>query len=95
MAIFDLLRSEVELSDKGHKEVKQISKALLEKLKTTLVIDWRKKQRTKAQVKRVIENVLEELSESYDDKFWLHSVEKFTNMAIILIWGKGVNVYDV
>jgi len=59
LAIFDLLNSEVELSGNERKEVKQIAKALLEKLQKALVIDWRKKQRAKAQVKRVIENVLD------------------------------------
>ena len=42
LAIFDLLVSEVELSEKERKQVKEIGKALLEKLNKTLVIDRRK-----------------------------------------------------
>jgi type I restriction enzyme R subunit len=76
LAIFDLLVSEVELSDKERKKVKEIAKILLEKLHKALVIDWRKKQRAKAQVKRVIENVLDELPMTYDDTLWPHSVER-------------------
>ena len=93
MAIFDLLNSEVELSDKERKEVKQIAKALLEKLKNALVIDWRKKQRSKAQVKRVIENVLDELPQSYDDKIWPHSVEMVYQHVYDAYMGQGVSVY--
>jgi len=93
LAIFDLLNSEVELSDKERKEVKQIAKALLEKLKITLVIDWRKKQRAKAQVKRVIENVLDELPKSYDDEIWPHSVEKIYQHVYDAYMGQGVSVY--
>ncbi len=36
-------------------------------MKELLVIDWRKKQRTKAKVKNMIEEVLDSLPESYDD----------------------------
>ena len=93
LAIFDLLNSEVELSSKERKEVKQIAKALLEKLQKALVIDWRKKQRAKAQVKRVIENVLDELPQSYDDKIWPHSVEKVYQHVFDVYMGQGVSVY--
>ncbi len=93
LAIFDLLDSEVALSDKERKEVKQIAKALLEKLKKALVIDWRKKQRAKAQVKRVIENVLDELPQSYDEKIWPHSVEMVYQHVFDAYLGQGLSVY--
>ncbi|GAC17254.1 hypothetical protein GARC_0272 [Paraglaciecola arctica BSs20135] len=35
-----------------------------------LVLDWRKKQRTKARVKNMIEEVPDGLPESYDDDLW-------------------------
>ncbi|KYJ87675.1 type I restriction endonuclease subunit R [Sulfurovum riftiae] len=93
LAIFDLLASEVELSDKERKEVKRIAKALLEKLDKALVIDWRKKQRAKAQVKRVIENVLDALPQSYDDDIWPHSVEKVYQHVFDAYMGQGLSVY--
>lgn len=94
LAIFDLLDSEVELSDKEHKEVKQIAKDLLEKLQKALVIDWRKKQRAKAKVKSVIENVLDELPKSYDDQIWPHSVEMVYQHVFDVYMGQGVSVYE-
>ncbi len=93
LAIFDLLSSEVVLSEKERTEVKQIAKALLEKLRSTLVIDWRKKQRAKAQVKRVIENVLDELPESYNDEIWPHSVEMVYQHVFDVYSGQGKSVY--
>lgn len=93
LAIFDLLDSKVELSDKERRKVKQIAKALLEKLQSALVIDWRKKQRSKAQVKRVIENVLDELPKSYDDEIWPHSVERVYQHVFDAYMGEGISVY--
>jgi type I restriction enzyme R subunit len=93
LAIFDLLVSEVELSEKERKEVKEIAKVLLEKLHKALVIDWRKKQRAKAQVKRVIENVLDELPMTYDDTLWPHSVERVYQHVYDAYMGSNINVY--
>ena len=93
LAIFDLLASEVELSEKERIKVKEIAKILLEKLNGALVIDWRKKQRAKAQVKRVIENVLDELPMSYNDEIWPQSVETVYQHVFDAYMGQGVSVY--
>jgi len=65
----------------------------LEKLQKALVIDWRKKQRAKAQVKRVIENALDELPKSYDDQIWPHSVEMVYQHVFDAYMGQGASVY--
>ncbi|WP_345988742.1 type I restriction endonuclease subunit R [Sulfurimonas sp. HSL1-2] len=93
LAIFDLLVSEVHLSEKERNDIKRIAKDLLEKLKETLVIDWRKKQRSKAQVKRVIEDVLDELPASYDDTIWPHSVELVYQHVFDAYSGREQSVY--
>ena len=93
LAIYDLLSSEVELSEKERNEVKRIAKELLEKLKNALVIDWRKKQRAKAQVKRVIEDVLDALPQSYDDEIWPHSVERIYQHVFDAYQGQNISVY--
>ena len=85
LAIFDLLLEDVTLSDKERTQVKVIAKALIEKMQDALVIDWRKKQRTKAKIKNLIEEVLDELPEAYDDDLWpkacsevfMHVYEKY------------------
>ncbi|WP_415901079.1 type I restriction endonuclease subunit R [Neptuniibacter sp. QD48_11] len=93
LAVFDLLLEDVTLSDKERTQVKGIAKALIEKMQDALVIDWRKKQRTKAKIKNLIEEVLDELPEAYDDDLWpkacsevfMHVYEKYP--------GQGQSVY--
>ncbi|MGH1461181.1 MAG: type I restriction endonuclease subunit R [Neptuniibacter sp.] len=93
LAIFDLLLEDVTLSDKERTQVKGIAKILIEKMQDALVIDWRKKQRTKAKIKNLIEEVLDELPEAYDDDLWpkacsevfMHVYEKYP--------GQGQSVY--
>jgi type I restriction enzyme R subunit len=70
LTIFDLLCKEVQLSEKERNEVKTLAKQLLSTLKDVLVIDWRKKQRTKARVQKVIDDILQDLPESFDDSLW-------------------------
>ena len=58
-------------------------------MQEALVIDWRKKQRTKARIKNLIEEVLDELPEAYDDELWpktcgevfMHVYEKYPNVS--------------
>jgi type I restriction enzyme R subunit len=47
----------------------------------------------KQQVKRVIENVLDKLPQSYNDKIWPHSVEKVYQHVFDVYMGQGVSVY--
>ncbi|WP_182039152.1 type I restriction endonuclease subunit R [Vibrio alginolyticus] len=85
LAVYDLMVQEAPLTDKERNQVKEIAKVLTEKMKELLVIDWRKKQRTKARVKNMIEEVLDSLPESYDDDLWpktcsevyMHIFEKY------------------
>ncbi|MCG9707425.1 type I restriction endonuclease subunit R [Pseudoalteromonas sp. Isolate3] len=93
LAVFDLMVQEAPLNEKERNEVKTIAKELVEKIQDILVIDWRKRQRTKARVKNMIEEVLDNLPESYDDDLWpktcsevyMHIFEKYS--------GKGQSVY--
>lgn len=93
LAVFDLMVQEAPLNDKERNEVKSIAKELVEKMQELLVIDWRKKQRTKARVKNMIEEILDNLPESYDDDLWpktcsevfMHIYEKYP--------GQGKSVY--
>lgn len=60
LAVFDLLKkASPKISRKEEQQVKTIAKELLEKLKEQkLVLDWKKKTRTRADVQRTIENTL-------------------------------------
>tara|TARA_R110000822_G_scaffold60287_2_gene150153 strand:- start:7679 stop:10858 length:3180 start_codon:yes stop_codon:yes gene_type:complete len=70
LTIFDLLCQGVSLSETERNEVKGIAKQLLQSLTDVLVIDWRKRQRTKARVQKTINDVLQELPDSFDDSDW-------------------------
>jgi type I restriction enzyme R subunit len=94
LAVYDLMIQDAPLTDKERNKVKEIAKELTEKMQEMLVIDWRKKQRTKARVKNMIEEVLDSLPESYDDDLWpktcsevyMHIFEKYP--------GQGQSVYQ-
>ena len=94
LAVYDLMIQSAPLTDKERNKVKDIAKELTGKMQDILVIDWRKKQRTKARVKNMIEEVLDNLPESYDDDLWpktcsdvyMHIFEKYP--------GQGQSVYS-
>jgi type I restriction enzyme, R subunit len=67
LAVFDLLtRPDMKLIKKETAEVKRIARQLLETLKREkLVLDWKKKQQTRAGVKLTIEKTLDLLPEAY------------------------------
>ncbi len=67
MTVFDLLtKPNMNLNKKETKQVKAIARKLLDTLKTEkMVLDWKKKQQTRAGVKVAIEEVLDGLPEVY------------------------------
>ena len=93
LAIFDLLSIEVELSEQERNNVKAIAKELIDKLKAVLVIDWRKKQRTKARVHNAIEEVLDQLPDSYTDDIWPKACEHVYIHFFDKYAGEGKSVY--
>jgi type I restriction enzyme R subunit len=93
LAIFDLLCQEIPLSEKERNEVKAIAKELLEKLRSMLVLDWRKKQRTKARVQSMIQDVLDKLPEAYDEELWPKACEQVYMHVFDKYAGEGRSVY--
>lgn len=93
LAIFDLLCQDVALSTKERDAVKLIAHELLVKLRDVLVIDWRKKQRAKAQVQRMIQDVLDQLPETYNDALWPVACDKVYQHIFDAYRGEGVSVY--
>jgi type I restriction enzyme R subunit len=65
LAIFDLLtKPDVKLTKAEEAQVKKVAQELLEKLKhEKFVLDWRKRQQTRAAVRVAIEEALDELPE--------------------------------
>ena len=68
LVIFDILtRPAPELSAEERTEVKKVARELLERLKQLLVLDWRKRQGTRASVDEAIKEVLDTgLPRAYD-----------------------------
>ena len=61
LTVFDLLtRPGPELSAAEREEVKKVARQLLERLKTTLALDWRKQAQTRARARNAIEDVLDQ-----------------------------------
>ena len=67
LAIFDLLlKPRIELTKKEEKQVKEVARELLETLKREkLVLDWRKKQQSRAAVKLAIEEGLDRMPSKF------------------------------
>ena len=60
LVIFDILtRPAPELSVEERAEVKKVAKHLLARLKELLVLDWRKRQASRAQVEGAIKDLLD------------------------------------
>ena len=72
LAIFDLLtKPNINLSKQEEKEVKKIAQELLATLKQEkLVIDWKKRQQTRASVEVAIKDMLDRLPQSYSDDMY-------------------------
>ncbi|MEI6217689.1 MAG: type I restriction endonuclease subunit R [bacterium] len=67
LALFDILtKPEIKLTEKERKQVKEVAQELLQRLKTQkLVLDWRKRQQSRANVRLTIETTLEGLPRTY------------------------------
>jgi type I restriction enzyme R subunit len=72
LAVFDMLtKPDMKLSKKEAAEVKRVARQLLAKLKKEkLVLDWKKKQQTRAGVKLTIKKELDFLPEVYSKEIY-------------------------
>ncbi len=96
LAIFDLLtKPEMKLSKKEELQVKTAAKDLLIKLKQEkIVLDWKKRQQTRAMVKQAIEQILdEELPSVYDRKVFNNKCDSVYQHIFDNYTGPNKNVY--
>lgn len=94
LAVFDLL-NKVDLTNKEKQEVKLASKKLLKSLKEEkLVLDWRKRQQTRAEVLFTIETVLDEmLPRTYSKEIYNQKCERVYQHVYDSYYGSGKSVY--
>ena len=97
LAVFDLLtRPELELTEAERNAVKAISKELLETLKRErLVLDWRRRQQSRAAVKITIQTILDELPECYEQVIYDQKCEAVYQHIYDSYYGAGNSIYDV
>jgi type I restriction enzyme R subunit len=78
LVIFDLLtKPDMKLSKAEEIEVKKVAKELLETLKKEkLVLDWKKRQTTRASVRLTVETVLDHLPRVYTPQIYDQKVEQ-------------------
>jgi len=77
LTIFDMLtKPEIPLTDKEADKVKKVARKMLNRLKQEkLVLDWRKKQQTRADVRLCIEECLDYLPEKFEKTLFQQKCE--------------------
>jgi type I restriction enzyme R subunit len=97
LAIFDLLtKPEVNLTKPEEKEVKQVAKVLLENLKREkLVLDWRKRQQSRAVVQLAIAETLDHLPQSYSAEIYEQKCDRVYQHIYDSYQDRGKNMYTV
>ena len=96
LAIFDLLtHPEPVLTDKERDEVKKVAKELLAKLKAEkLVLDWKLKTQTKADVERTIRDFFIRLPKAYSSDLKKSKRAKTYAHVYESYFGAGQSVYQ-
>jgi len=96
LAIFDILTKPTpDLPPKDKKEVKQIARKLLQTLKQAkLVLDWRKKLRTRADVFATVKTVLDDLPRIYTPELYQEKCDLVYRHVFDAYQGEGKSVYE-
>lgn len=95
LALFDILtKPEFDITDKEKVEVKKVARMLLQTLKEAkLVLDWRKKQRTRADVYTTVKTVLDELPRAYTPELYEQKCDTVYQHIYDSYQGEGKGVY--
>jgi type I restriction enzyme R subunit len=95
LAVFDLLtKPELNLTRKDEQEVKKVARELLDTLKREkLVLDWRKRQQSRAAVRLCIEQILDRLPLSYARELYRKKCEAVYQHVYDSYFGEGRSIY--
>lgn len=95
LAIFDLLtKPEPDLSDTERKQVRATAKRLLEHVTEKLVLDWRKRQQTRAAVQTTVNQILDEgLPEAYGPELYDEKCQRVFEHIYASYFDNGASVY--
>ncbi len=97
LALFDLLtKPEIKLTRKDQVQVKKIARDLLDTLKAErLVLEWRKRQQSRAAVRLAIEQALDQLPDRYTKDLYEQKCEAVYQHVYDSYFGAGRSVYGV
>lgn len=95
LAVFDLLmKPRPELTDTEVKQVKAVARELLELLKREkLVLDWRKRQQTRAAVLITVQDILDKLPRAYTTEMYQEKCQVVYQHIFEAYAGPGKSVY--
>ncbi|MCP3957643.1 MAG: DUF3387 domain-containing protein [bacterium] len=97
LTLFDILtRPEMKLSRKEELQVKTAARDLLQSLKDgKLVLDWRKRQQSRAQVRVTIETVMDQgLPEVYTPELFEAKCNRVYQHVFDAYYGAGASIYE-
>lgn len=97
LAIFDLLtKPEMTLSNIEEKKVKKVAHDILETLqREKLVLDWRKRQQSRAAVRQSIEMILDDgLPGNYTKELFQHKCDVVYQHIYDSYFGQGLSIYS-
>ncbi len=97
LAIFDILtKPELDMTPTERKQVKQVARSLLQTLKEAkLVLDWRKKLRTRADVYATVKTILDNLPRVYTPELFQDKCDSVYRHVFDAYQGEGRSVYDL
>ena len=97
LTVFDLLtRPELDLTEPEKNEVKAVAQKLLETLKQEkLVLDWRKQQQSRADVKLTVDQILDELPACYTQDLYDQKCEAVYQHVYDSYYGQGSSIYSI
>jgi len=97
LALFDILtKPEMELTQRDRSAVKKVARELLARLKQEkLVLDWRKRQQTRADVKLTIETMLDELPRVFTPDLWQRKCDNVYQHVFDSYAGAGQSIYEM
>jgi len=95
LAVFDiLLKPGMKLTQKEEQQVKKVAKDLLETLKKEkLVLDWRKRQQSRAAVRLCIEQTLDQLPPAFTSSLYQDICDATYQHIYESYFGEGMSIY--
>jgi type I restriction enzyme R subunit len=96
LAVFDLLtKPAVRLTRPERQKVREVARELLVTLKVErLVLDWRKRQQSRAAVRLAIEQILDRLPEAYSAETYATKCDLVYQHVYDSYYGPGASVYE-